>query len=152
MWIIPSTRGGKHTGQSKGADNTSDSEGQHTGIARCGDYTSDSEGELTNRSRRHEEKENKEKSRRGVDKSPDAEHRGRLRRPKVYEISESEPEISHKRRRSTSPQQKKHRPNSPKRFSIEDDINDFLGNSEAEEEPDTQDDWWDDLRQGLDSK
>ena len=143
--------GGKHTGQSKGADNTSDSEGQRTGIARCGDYTSDSEGEITNRSRRHEEKENKEKSRRGVDKSPDAEHRGRSRRPKVYEISESEPEISHKRRRSTSPQrrtcksaspqQKKHRPNSPKHFSMEDDINDFLGNSEAEEEPDTQDDW-----------
>ena len=34
---------------------------------------------------------------------------------------------------------------------MEDDINDFLGNSEAGEEPDTQDDWWDDLRQGLES-
>ena len=44
----------------------------------------------------------KKKSIRGVDKSPDAEHRGWSKRPKVYEISESESEISHKRHRSTS--------------------------------------------------
>ena len=111
-----------HNSQNKGHYNKSRTN-RESALA----HISDAEYELKQRSRKRVHKTSE----------PEADRTDRSRRPNVHEISDAEHEPMSKKRRSASQQ-----------TDSEGEITDFL-DSEPEEHP--EDEWWEDLQQGLET-